>query len=54
MLGDGKLSQEPLTSGAVTMLLPSTNREAGGNPGLLPFQVQFIKNLIDESLDEFR
>ena len=24
------------------------------NAGLLPFQVQFIKNLIDESLDEFR
>ena len=22
--------------------------------GVLPFQVQFIKNLIDESLDEFR
>ena len=22
--------------------------------GMLPFQVQFIKNLIDESLDEFR
>ena len=27
---------------------------AASNAGLLPFQVQFIKNLIDESLDEFR
>lgn len=27
---------------------------AVGNAGMLPFQVQFIKNLIDESLDEFR
>ena len=31
--------------------------EAGASidtAGMLPFQVQFIKNLIDESLDEFR
>ena len=36
----------------------SATDEAGASSdtaaGMLPFQVQFIKNLIDESLDEFR
>ena len=35
----------------------SASDEAGASSdtaGMLPFQVQFIKNLIDESLDEFR
>ena len=50
---------EPLPSGAVAMAPPneSATDEAGASSdtaGMLPFQVQFIKNLIDESLDEFR
>lgn len=54
-----KHSIEPLPSGAVAMAPPneSATDEAGASSdtaGMLPFQVQFIKNLIDESLDEFR
>ena len=54
-----KHSIEPLPSGAVAMAPPneSATDEAGApsdTAGMLPFQVQFIKNLIDESLDEFR
>ena len=54
-----KHSIEPLPSGAVAMAPPneSATDEAGTSSdtaGMLPFQVQFIKNLIDESLDEFR
>lgn len=49
-------SPDPLPSGAVGMATTITDVGASGasNAGLLPFQVQFIKNLIDESLDEFR
>lgn len=49
-------SPDPLPSGAVGMATTITDVGAIGasNAGLLPFQVQFIKNLIDESLDEFR
>lgn len=54
-----KHSIEPLPSGAVAMAPrnESATDEAGASSdtaGMLPFQVQFIKNLIDESLDEFR
>lgn len=54
-----KHSIEPLPSGAVAMAPPneSATDEAvasSDTAGMLPFQVQFIKNLIDESLDEFR
>ena len=54
-----KHSIEPLPSGAVAMAPPneSVTDEADASSdtaGMLPFQVQFIKNLIDESLDEFR
>ena len=54
-----KHSIEPLPSGAVAIAPPneSATDEAGASSdtaGMLPFQVQFIKNLIDESLDEFR
>ena len=54
-----KHSIEPLPIGAVAMAPPneSATDEAGASSdtaGMLPFQVQFIKNLIDESLDEFR
>ena len=49
-------SPDPLPSGAVGMATTITDVGAIGasNAGLLPLQVQFIKNLIDESLDEFR
>ena len=46
-------STDPLPSGAVGMATPDV-AGAAGSAGMLPFQVQFIKNLIDESLDEFR
>ena len=53
-----KHSIDPLPSGAVGMATSSEHVSdvagAVGNAGMLPFQVQFIKNLIDESLDEFR
>lgn len=48
---------DPLPSVAVGMATTPVADEAAStasNAGLLPFQVQFIKNLIDESLDEFR
>ena len=47
-----KHSVDPLPSGAVGMAT-SPVADGAGAVGL-PFQVQFIKNLIDESLDEFR
>lgn len=52
-----KHSVDPLPSGAVGMATAPVADGAASitsNAGLLPFQVQFIKNLIDESLDEFR
>ena len=52
-----KHSVDPLPSVAVGMATTPVADEAAraaSNAGLLPFQVQFIKNLIDESLDEFR
>ncbi|KAJ7360047.1 Protein nedd1 [Desmophyllum pertusum] len=49
-----KHSPDPLPSGAVGMATPVPDVAVTSNAGLLPFQVQFIKNLIDESLDEFR
>ena len=49
-----KHSVDPLPSVAVGMTTTPVADEAASNAGLLPFQVQFIKNLIDESLDEFR
>ena len=51
-----KHSTDPLPSGAVGMAASGECDAVGavGNTGMLPFQVEFIKNLIDESLDEFR
>lgn len=53
-----KHSTDPLPSGAVGMAASGECAPdlvgAVGNTGMLPFQVEFIKNLIDESLDEFR
>ncbi|XP_020615589.1 protein NEDD1-like [Orbicella faveolata] len=52
-----KHSVDPLPSVAVGVATTPVADEAAStasNAGLLPFQVQFIKNLIDESLDEFR
>ncbi|KAJ7360048.1 Protein nedd1 [Desmophyllum pertusum] len=49
-----KYNPDPLPSGAVGMATPVPDVAVTSNAGLLPFQVQFNKNLIDESLDEFR
>lgn len=57
ILDHAKHSVDPLPSGAVGMAATSGADGAASitsNAGMLPFQVQFIKNLIDESLDEFR
>ena len=52
-----KHSVDPLPNVAVGMATTQVAHEAAStasNAALSPFQVQFIKNLIDESLDEFR
>lgn len=59
MFDNVKHRTDPLLSGAVAMAIPGepVSGVGGGTnnaAGMLPFQVQFIKNLIDESLDEFR
>lgn len=57
IFNSAKHSVDPLPSVAVGVATTPVADEAAStasNAGLLPFQVQFIKNLIDESLDEFR
>lgn len=54
-----KQRTDPSASGAVGLAASQDNAPdmagaAANSAGMLPFQVQFIKNLIDESLDEFR
>jgi len=57
IVDSAKHSVDPLPSVAVGMATTPVVDGAGSttsSAGVLPFQVQFIKNLIDESLDEFR